>query len=259
MRCRKARTLLALHAGGDLAGSEAQELSAHLEQCAACAAELRDLERTLATVAEIARADQPDPLPADFAARVRQAARTETPPPESFSIPALLGGRHRRLAFVLASAACLLVFLVLWSPRPADDTPGTRDVASTAPADGSPEVRWQDLREDLAGCLEGPYRLDAWEVPREAGVIAIMHRPDPVNRPDTYVIDYCGEGRRLSAGCSYPWLRQRARRLIARAGSLDNLFVAVCLTPGSDRRDRREIQQELVDQYQPFFNQQGGV
>ena len=86
MRCRQARKMLALHAGGDLPERQARELEAHLEGCADCAGELRDIKNALAAVGEIAAADQPGPLPADFAQQVRQAARRRQAQPERSSL-----------------------------------------------------------------------------------------------------------------------------------------------------------------------------
>lgn len=272
MRCRQAKTLLALHAGGDLPENQVEGLTTHLARCPGCASELKAMQHALAAVSEMSRSDQPDPLPSDFAQQVLRKARA-TPAPATLtpatptrpgppSLHRWLGWRPGlRLAFGGVALAAVVVLLVLWySSQPADPA-GRQPIMSQSRIieNQPPEVRWQELHEQFTDCLEGPYRLDTWEAPSQAGVIAILHKPDPENKPDTYVIDYCAEGRRLSAGGSYPWLKQRARRLVNRAGSADNLYIAVCLMRGSDRHDRRAVRRALISQYNPFFNQRGGA
>jgi hypothetical protein len=77
---------------------------------------------------------------------------------------------------------------------------------------------------------------------------------DPENRPATYVIDYCGHGRNLSLYKSYPWIEHRKKRLISRTGSLDNVYIAVFLMPGSSRQERRKLEQALIKTFKPYFN-----
>ncbi len=259
MKCKEARHLLALHVKGDLAGRKARKLVVHLEDCRDCTRELTVLRDALSTAADIARAGQPEPLPADFAERVARAARTHSRRDER---PAL---RDRlrihtglRLAF---GAAALLVVIGVWALfRTGGDPEMLTDTDTpSVPAEQGSEATWSDLTESFSGCLEGPYRLDTWKAPSEAGVFAVMHKPDPERKPDTYVIDYCGEGEKLSAGRGYPWIQQRVRRLVARVGSLEGLYVVVCVMSDSDRRDRRYLTETLIKSYKPFFNQREGV
>ncbi len=66
MKCRKAKKLLALFAGGDLPGSKLPGLIAHLEICSDCASELETLKLSHSLVMKIALEDTPEPLPPDF-------------------------------------------------------------------------------------------------------------------------------------------------------------------------------------------------
>lgn len=57
MRCRRARKILPLLAGGDLSPNKASRLERHLSSCPACRAELGELRASLEAVKSEARAD----------------------------------------------------------------------------------------------------------------------------------------------------------------------------------------------------------
>jgi hypothetical protein len=126
-------------------------------------------------------------------------------------------------------------------------------------AGDSPPVTRRALEIAFADCLEGPISLNLWDAPRRPGVYAIMHKPDPENHPDAYVIDYCGEGSRLSSYRNYPWLKHRVTRLLSRSGSEDNLYIAYCPMPASDRRIRQELRRTLIGRFDPYFNRHEGA
>ena len=66
MNCRKAKQLLALHAGGDLSEAESGELLKHVNACPECAVELKGLKQSLTSVRTIAEQDKPGPLGENF-------------------------------------------------------------------------------------------------------------------------------------------------------------------------------------------------
>jgi len=102
--------------------------------------------------------------------------------------------------------------------------------------------------------FEGPYRLDSWKPPYRAGIYAIMMKPDPQNKPNTYKILYFGESENMSERGFYKnhhkyncWLRE--------AGSLRNLFIGYYLMPDSTLFQRKSLEQQLIDQYKPKCNE----
>jgi hypothetical protein len=174
---------------------------------------------------------------------------------------------------ILAAAGAIALILVgLFAIRGADrraDSPLHRRAGRSAdppaeaprsiPVSAERAMRWSELAEEFGSCIEGPYRLADWKAPSEAGVYAIMHRRDPGGSPDTYVVDYCGESDQLSRGRSYPWYEQRMRRLVARAGSEENVYIAVCILERSSRADRVKIERAIIDRCTPYFNVRKGV
>jgi hypothetical protein len=263
MNCRKAKAKLALYAGGDLPENEVPLLLAHVKQCADCAAELEALKHSLALVGEIAEADGPDPLPADFDWQVQQAVETSGRlQPRRTGFTARLIQWRPQISLGGITLAALLALFVAWDAweRVDESAQGPSGVSPPVPETaGQTEVNWDELKVNIASCMEGPYRLDGWEVPRQAGVYAIMHKPDPENKPDVYVIDYCGESAKLSSYRGYPWLEQRTKRMVARAGYEENVYIAVCLLDESSRQDRRRMEKALIKEYKPYFNVRRGV
>ncbi|GEM_PF-1838787 len=262
MRCRKAREMLALYAGGDLPERLIPRLMAHIERCPGCAAALKQMQGVLETTGMIAAGDMPGPLPADFEERVMFAVdekRVDSPMvPERGMRRKLL---RPALAFGAAAVTAVVIFAVLrdmGNDTVLVDSETGRYVPGGVAGSRS-DVSWDELEARLSGCIEGPYRLASYEPPPKSGVCVVMHKPDPEGEPDRYVIDYCGEGSRLSSLSNYPWFGQRSRRLEVRAGSKENLYIAVCLMPGRGRQERRALRNGLVDEYDPFLNRRGGV
>lgn len=253
MNCRKARERIPLLAGGDLPPRESGELLRHVERCERCAAALAEARRALAAVGEIAARDLPPPVPADFEGRVRLAVGQGAA--SAARARGAFRGPWQRLA--LGGAAVVAAAIVALAVR-RDSAPPPVAPVETASSAGT-RVGWNELQWDFEGCAEGPYRLADWTLPDGAGVIAVLHKPDPVRRPDLYVVDYCGESEQLSRLRGYPWFEQRIRRFAARAGSHDNLYVVVCRLDPSSRGERRRIERAIVGKYQPFFNVHKGA
>jgi hypothetical protein len=123
MNCADWEIRVALHAGGDLTGSEAVEVQQHLGECSACQLLWSGIRESLA---ELQAAHAEAPAQAHFTA-VRSRVMGEL---EHSARP------WRRLAWISGvGAAALLLMLLLWPSRVAPEVP--RVLASIPPA---PEV-----------------------------------------------------------------------------------------------------------------------
>jgi hypothetical protein len=251
MRCSRAKNLLALHAGGDLPGRDVPALAAHLKQCPDCARAFEDMKRALKQVRTISEKAVPPPLPARFPDRLMKAMGAGKKDPERAVRPGLL---IRRPAAVCGGIAILLliasgIFFILRNGQGAPE-------GVPAAADRRPEVStiWEKTHP-LAGSFEGPFPLATWQVPRKAGVYAILHRRDGEKASKEYIVDYCGESGNMASYRGYPWLRHRLKRLIHYSGSADNLYIAVYLMPESSRHDRRALEKDIIETFKPHFNQ----
>jgi hypothetical protein len=118
---------------------------------------------------------------------------------------------------------------------------------------GSSELEW-DPEHIFFKTFDGPYRLDNWEAPKQSGVYAVLHKTTSDEGPITYIIDYCGQGRNLSSYRGYPWIHHRIKRLVARTGATENVYIAVFLMPDSSKLERRQIEEALVKTFNPYFN-----
>ena len=259
MRCHQAREDLALLAGGDLPEKKIPPLLAHVDACPDCAAELEALKRAQTFVGKIARADIPDPLPADFSQQVQRRIVDENK-------PAVIEKRRlRKPAYALAAAAVVLLLGVsVWQSlrKTGEDkipAPHLTVITRQVTDNGTPAVKWDDVKSKIGPEIGGPYKLADWTPPGQPGVYVVMHRPDPVNAPDSYRFDYWGEAARLIAFRGNPWVHHREKRLVSRAGSKDNIYIAVLLMPESSKRERREIEKNLIEEYNPYFNRKKGV
>ena len=258
MKCREIRKQLYLLAGEDLPENEKARLLSHLVKCQACASDLAAIKRSREGMAEIARHDLPDPLPPDFphnlirafAAGNNQTQRKRLRWPWNLrERPALVGAVS--LVAVLMVAGTLYKILTTQEITPEQLFEKLQMISGTA----GPELKLGgDPGHIIFKAFDQPARLDAWDSPEQAGIYVILHKLDPENRPDTYVIDYCGQGRNLSLYKSYPWIEHRKKRLISRTGSLDNAYISVFLMPGSTRQERRKLEQALIKTLNPYFN-----
>ncbi len=259
MSCSKARKQLALYVGGDLPSDLQPELLTHLGTCRECAQELADLKRSGAIIQKLADKDSPRPLPADFSDQVLRQVRAEEArgqEPDRPSSPQ----RWRTFLTPLAGVAAG-VMLVFGGWRILDDPVATSDDSEPVllvRTEGVP-VPWEKLEQELAVKIEGPFRLDEWTPSHEAGVVAILHKNENMLGPDTFTFDYCGEARSFARWRSYPWMKQREKKLRSCAGSPEQLYVAVCSMPGSSRADRKKLTESLIETYNPCLNQKKGV
>jgi hypothetical protein len=259
MRCRQASKLLALYAGGDLPERETARLLAHLESCRECRSALENHQATLAVLGRIAAADTPEPLPADFTQRILLQTMAEKNEPRS-SLSALTRLLSWKPALALGAAA-VAVFLA-WGPahemiRARTGFSGLMRKSAAPSRTLKPgEILW-GAQIQLIGKIQGPFRLGQAEPPDTPGIYAVLHRPDPVNRPNVFAVDYIGQSQRLSAYAGY--LAEQKNTLLSRAGSLDSLFVVFYPMPESTDRERQELANNLAARFDSFIKDNGGV
>jgi hypothetical protein len=245
MRCGKFRRQIALYAGGDLDPGRVPALEDHLKRCPACSAEFESLKHSLATVRNIHRADTPEPLPEDFAlavhGRIAESASTERGP-----VP----GRFKRLVGkpALIAAGFLIAFGLgfgfSWKLFPGNGGLTGEDRMAVRAA-------FEELHSALSEDL--PYRViggasfrEKGKLPRQAGVYLVVYKTGQTKKAHAYTVAYHGESRNLRSLYRYPWIRQREKELIQRAGSPDNVIVIICPMPESSRKARKNVSRLLA-------------
>jgi hypothetical protein len=256
MRCYRARKKLPLLAAGDLPESESCRLNSHLSSCAACRQEAARLQRSMEAFRELATADQPPPLPADFAWQVLAHVTHGRRRPLAPGAAAIRRWRQawRRLALrgVALGSAALAVLMVYLA---ATAEHGTRRLVPPPASTTRSEVNWS---RKIMASMDEPERLDRWRPSGQPGLYAILQRPDAANRPDTYVIAFCGESpAELSADSS--WLYDLRRLLSARVTAPRTIYVVEYPMPGSSHGERQQLRRRLVRHLRPQFNQTTGV
>jgi hypothetical protein len=108
----------------------------------------------------------------------------------------------------------------------------------------------------LAGYpFEGPRVLAGWTPPSTAAVYAIVYKPDPQAKPESYAVIYIGHSEDLSTE-RLPFNHPRAKCWVARAGSRWKVYIATYEVPGGTPSHRERIAQELGAIYQPACNEQ---
>lgn len=245
MRCGKMRRQLALYAGGDLPADEEGALLAHIQSCAGCAAEYESLVRSRTIIEDLVRDDRCDEPPPDFAERIINAIR------ERERAPVLPPRPWFRLPEWRMAAACCSLLIILAS-----------GYGLLRDQDAERNAQWRQRREEvlrmaarehseivlsegriIGMAIEGPHRIVDWKPPECAGVYALLHKPDPKNRPDTYIIDYLGESDRLTM-----------ETVSRQAGAGNDTYIAVYRMEDSSGRERQRIAAALTRRFSPQFN-----
>jgi hypothetical protein len=256
MNCQKTKKLLGLFVGDDLPDRKKRSVQLHLNHCADCMSELEELKRIREGVHSIAKEDTPSALHPDFPDKVLQQIvekQRAVPQLRPRSLPWLFQNPARTaaiLAFAAILTASAVIFLI--SPRRITSNRLIEKILSISDR-GSSELEW-DPEHIFFKAFDGPYRLDSWEAPQQSGVYAVLHRTTSEEGHIAYVIDYCGQGRNLSSYKGYPWIQHRIKRLVAHTGSKENVYIAVFLMPDSSRQERRQIEEALVETFNPYFN-----
>jgi Putative zinc-finger len=148
MNCTVARDRLSEHALGVVGGREADALERHLEWCAACRKEARDLRRAAAVLPFSLAPAEP---PADLEDRIVDAVRAES----GRGRPAVNAPRRSRLATVAVLAAALAVSGLGWGAVMAGRASRAEQTADEA------AERSQRAIVDFSEILEGLELSDA--------------------------------------------------------------------------------------------------
>jgi hypothetical protein len=251
MKCQKVKKQLILFVGDDLSKRKKKSVESHLKHCPICVAELEELKKMEESVLEIARLDLPGTLHPDFPEKVTKNIRYVRAKSPFWLMPT----RPVRVAGIVALGVFLVasaVLIFLSSPGKVSSDRLINEILSI-PDMGSSELVWNP-ENIFFKAFDGPYRLDTWEAPQQSGVYAVLHKTSSDTGPIGYVIDYCGQGRNLSSYKGYPWIQQRMRRLIARTGSRENVYIAVYLMPDSSKLERIRVEKALLETFNPYFN-----
>ncbi len=261
MRCRKVEKQLALFVGGDLPESKVAKLMAHLGHCRSCAEEMERLKHSRELLGKIANADKPDPLPGDFSRQVLLDILEEKADKRRF-VPEFISIFRWKpaLAFAGAALVILLAFGVtqdlLKARRGLHSLKGNvhRQVSVVNPG----EVAW-GAKYAFIKNLIGPSPLSELEFPEEPGIYAILHKPDPINRPKVFAVNLIGENSELSSLRENLVTIGMGELLISRAGSGDSLYIVLYPMPESSREERRRLKDSLIDEYKPYIDDNGGI
>jgi hypothetical protein len=108
----------------------------------------------------------------------------------------------------------------------------------------------------LAGYpFEGPRVLGGWTPPASPAVYAIMYKPDPATKPETYAVIYVGHADDLTTE-GFPFNHPQAPCWVKRAGNRWQVYICTYIVPGGLRSHREQISQELAAIYHPSCNDQ---
>jgi hypothetical protein len=108
----------------------------------------------------------------------------------------------------------------------------------------------------LAGySFEGPWVLGGWTPPHEPGIFAVLYKPDPDDKRESYAVTYVGHSDDLSAE-GFPWKHPASPCWTERAGSKWQLYIAVFNPPGGTSSHREAMARELIALYDPGCNPQ---
>jgi hypothetical protein len=108
----------------------------------------------------------------------------------------------------------------------------------------------------LAGYpFEGPRVLGGWTAPAVAAVYAIVYKPDPETKPESYAVIYVGHSDDLSTE-RFPFNHPGAASWVKRAGDRWKVYICTFEVPGGLRSHREQIVHELCAVYQPACNDQ---
>ena len=258
MNCNDVKKRLPLYAGGDLPERETMRIQEHLETCPDCTGELELYQHARSAVDHVAGIDRPESLPSDFAMQVQRRIAAERVHSRN---PFRRHGLWQLPKLVPIGAVAALIAILLFAlsqDRWLGDT-SDRAEFTAANLDEQSLVEISALLKQYGDAVEGPYPVDTWNPSGASGVYMLMHRPLPGEAPETYSLDYCGASNRLLSFRGNPWIRQRQGRLVARAGSPNNVYIVIIVLPESSGDQRRRIEDDIRKKYQPYFNRRNGV
>lgn len=106
----------------------------------------------------------------------------------------------------------------------------------------------------LAGFdFDGPYPLDQWTPPQQAGVYAILTHDDTPDHDPTYTPRFFGRTEDLAAHDPRQG-RARMTRCTAEAGTDGSLYIGVHYMPGATKFNRQMVVEALLATYHPAGN-----
>lgn len=101
--------------------------------------------------------------------------------------------------------------------------------------------------------FDGPIPLFKFAAPARGGIYAIMIKPYPQTKPDTYRVVYIGQSGDLE-GRGFPTSHHKYPCWKQQAGSDANLYIGIHLTPGANETERTELEQRLIRELDPPCN-----
>ena len=105
----------------------------------------------------------------------------------------------------------------------------------------------------LAGYpFEGPRVLAGWTPPEKPAVFAILYRPEPERKPESYGVIYVGHADNMSK-VGFPFAHEASSCWLQRA---DRYALHICFyeVPGGTAAHREMITRELIAVYRPGCN-----
>jgi len=85
----------------------------------------------------------------------------------------------------------------------------------------------------------------------ESGVYAIMTKPDPQNKPNTYTVLYFGEAEDFSQRLD----SQHEKIPCWQQNQKSGLYYELYIMSGSSQTQRQVIESQLISKYNPVCNQ----
>ncbi len=254
MNCKEAKLLAALEAGGELEYEKHQALREHLEHCPACAEDFALLSGAVNYARSAAETNPVPELEDDFTDTLMRRIENETTAAEL--VRPRIFHRFATVMKIPAVAAAALICITLLYRIRTDRTEYNlamiHELLMREAAKPRAELTIENGRIGSIS-IEGPVRLDDWENRDVAGIFAVLHKPDPETRPDTYIVDYLGEAERLSVR-GFTWQRAFINTALTRAGNEDNIYIALYHMPDSSERERKIVTDTLIRKYKPHFN-----
>jgi hypothetical protein len=108
----------------------------------------------------------------------------------------------------------------------------------------------------LAGYpFEGPRLLGGWIARNIPAVYAVVYKPEPDTKPETYAVIYVGHADDLSTQ-PFPFNHPRAACWTQRAGGRWRLYICTYEVPGGLYSHREQITRELISIYHPSCNEE---
>ena len=226
-------------------------MKAHISRCTECRAAIDEYHSAAKAVGILAAADVVPTLGDDFAYDILKAVTDGVQTPNLSNQP-ITRFRLRKLFLSAAAAVLFLAMVVIYGlNQHIHHRRITKQMEQIENAAQKSEPTILVDQSLLANpMLEGPFNLSSWESSGTGGIMAVLHKPDPLNKPETYVIDYIGEFNDTN-GTDFLWSRLEREQLLARAGDDDNVYIV--FYPMTESRKRTLIASAVKKKFRPYF------